>query len=211
MTEQLSYPIGTTGLVLIDLLNDFLAGDGKMNPAIAEQLKSQDLIARLERLLAGAREAGVKVLYAPHGLDEHTFDDIKYIHPTFQGGLANQVFWKDSYGADFYESLRPQDGETVLGRHRMYDSFMGTDLQEQLQAQGIEKVVFAGLTSGTCIEGTGRHALEAGYHVTFLTDAVADFTAEGHRAAVDIAYPAFGHTVTTIDEFLAAVDKTAEQ
>ncbi|MFF7889870.1 isochorismatase family protein [Streptomyces sp. NPDC020794] len=125
MTEQLSCPTGTTGLVLIDLLNDFLAGDGKMNPAIAEQLKSQDLIAGLERLLAGAREAGVKVLYAPHGLDEHTFDDIKYIHPTFQGGLTNQVFWKDSHGADFYESLRPLEGETVLGRHRMYDSLHG--------------------------------------------------------------------------------------
>ncbi|MFF2385764.1 isochorismatase family cysteine hydrolase [Streptomyces sp. NPDC058108] len=207
MTEKLTYDTATTGLVLVDLLNDFLAEDGKLYTAVADELKRQDLIAQLDRLLSGAREAGVKIFYSPHGLDEHTFDDFQYIHPRFQDGLKNQAFWKDSHGADFYESLRPQDGETVLSRHRMYDSFMGTNLEEQLQAQGIEKVVLAGLTSGTCIEGTGRHALESGYHVTFLPEAVADFTAEGHRAAVEIAYPVFGHAVLSIDEFLASITK----
>ncbi|MFD6286871.1 isochorismatase family cysteine hydrolase [Streptomyces sp. NPDC060205] len=211
MTEQLTYPTGTTGLILIDLLNDFLAEDGKMNPAIGEQVKSRNLVANLARLIEGAREAGMKIFYAPHGLDEHSFDDFNVVHPVFQGGLANHIFWKGSYGADFYPALRPRDGETVLTQHRMYDSFMGTDLQERLEAQGVEKVVFAGLTSGTCIEGTGRHALEAGYHVTFLADGVADFTAESHRAAVDIAYPTFGHAVLSIDEFLTSVNNSAKQ
>ena len=72
-------------------------------------------------------------------------------------------------------------------------------------AHGIEKVVLAGLTSQTCIEGTGRHALEAGYHVTFLTDAVADFTEKAHRVALEISYPTFGHAVITIDEFLQSL------
>jgi nicotinamidase-related amidase len=88
----------------------------------------------------------------------------------------------------------------------MFDSFAGTDLHEQLRGHGIEKVVLAGLTSQTCIEGTGRHALEAGYHVTFLADAVAEFTEDAHRAALEISYPTFGHEVATIDEFLSAVE-----
>ncbi|WP_201782076.1 cysteine hydrolase family protein [Pseudomonas sp. RIT-PI-q] len=78
-------------------------------------------------------------------------------------------------------------------------------MHKQLQEQGIEKVILAGLTSQTCVEGTGRDALEAGYHVTFLKDAVADFTEEAHRAALEISYPTFGHETLTIDEFLNAV------
>jgi nicotinamidase-related amidase len=62
------------------------------------------------------------------------------------------------------------------------------------------------LTSQTCIEGTGRHALEAGFHVTFLTDAFADFTDAAHRAAVEISYPTYGHEVMTIERFLASIE-----
>jgi ureidoacrylate peracid hydrolase len=53
--------------------------------------------------------------------------------------------------------------------------------------------------SQTCVEGTGRHAIEAGYHLTFLKDAVAEFNQKAHLAALEISYPTFGHQVLTID------------
>ncbi|WP_191296620.1 cysteine hydrolase family protein [Lentzea cavernae] len=200
-----------TGLVLIDLLNDFIAEDGKLYPAVAAALEDGEFVARLRRLIAGARAAGIKVFYGPHGLDEHSFDDVRQVHPTFRNALKNQVFWKGTHGADFYPALRPEPGDVVVSRHRMYDSFKGTDLEQQLKLAGAERIVLAGFTSGTCVEGTGRHALEDGYHVTFLSDGVADFDEASHRAAVDIAYPAFGHAVLTVDEFLIAVDKNESQ
>jgi len=145
------------------------------------------------------------IVYAPHGLDEHSFDEVKHLHPRMQVALDNQVFWKGSQGADFYPSLQPQPGDIVVSRHRMFNSFNGTDMDEQLKRRGIEKIILAGLTSHTCIEGTGRHAIEAGYHVTFLTDAVADFTSQDHRAAVEVAYPKFGHEALTVAEFIEAL------
>ncbi|MFG2969409.1 isochorismatase family cysteine hydrolase [Streptomyces sp. NPDC048288] len=199
------YPATRTAVVLIDPLNDFLAPNGKLNGQIGPMLDRTGLHAQLARLAAGAREAGVTVFYAPHGLHEGVFDDVRHVLPRFRFAVDNQVFWEGTDGADFYPPLRPQEGDVVVGRHHMFDSFAGTDLHEQLTARGIEHVVLAGLTSQTCVEGTGRHALEAGYHVTFLTDAVADFTEEAHRAALEISYPTFGHEVTTVDGFLAAV------
>jgi nicotinamidase-related amidase len=62
------------------------------------------------------------------------------------------------------------------------------------------------LTSHTCVESAGRHAHEEGFHVTFQTDAVAEFTEEARRAALHLSYPTFGDEVTTIDAFLAAVE-----
>ena len=72
-------------------------------------------------------------------------------------------------------------------------------------------MIFAGITSQTCVEGTGRHALKAGFHLTFLKDAVAEFTDEAHRAAIEISYPTFGHEVLTIDEFLSLVRKAGQE
>jgi len=200
-----SYSIETTALVLVDVLNDFLAEDGKLHGMIGPMLEQTNLIEHLKLLLEGARAAGLKIFFSPHGVDEHSFDDVHHVHPRFQFGLENKVFWKGSHGANFFDPLRPQEGEIVISQHRMFDSFVDTDLEKQLRDHGIEKVVLAGLTSQTCVEGTGRHALETGFHVTFLKDAVADFTELAHRAALDVSYPTFGHEVLTIEEFLKAV------
>ena len=203
-----THPPDRTALILVDLLNDFFAQDGKLHGLIAPMLDAMDLPARLAHLIEKSREAGVRLFYSPHGIDDHSFDDVTALLPVFQTALENHVFWKGSYGADFYEPLKPRAGEVVISRHRMFDSFVGTDLDQQLRAHGIEWVVLAGLTAHTCVEGTGRHALEAGYHVTYLSDAVAEFSEPAQRVAVDLSYPTFGHVVTTIDDFLATLRPT---
>jgi nicotinamidase-related amidase len=204
-----SYPPQTTALVLIDVLNDFLAEDGKLHAAIAPMLEKTGFMQHVAQLLDGARATGMKIIFAPHGTDEHSFDDIKHVHPRMRWALDNEVLRKGTHGADFHERFRPRDGEIVVGHHRMFDSFIGTDLEEKLRANGIEKVVLAGLTSQTCIEGTGRHALEAGFHVTFIKDAVADFTEAAHEAALTISYLTFGHDTMTVAEFLESVGTVA--
>ena len=162
-----SYPADSSALILVDVLNDFLAEEGKLNGMIRPMLDELALIPTLERLVSVARESRLTIVYAPHGLDKHSFDDIKHLHPRMQMALDNQVFWKGSQGADFYPSLQPQPGDVIVSRHRMFNSFNGTDLDEQLKRRRIEKIMLAGLTSHTCIEGTGRHAIEAGQSIAF--------------------------------------------
>lgn len=203
--SSLEYPAKQSALILVDVLNEFLAEDGKLHGAILPMLEKTGLIANLQRLLDGVRAADVKVFFSPHGLDEHSFDDVLHLHPRFQMAMDNQMFWKGSRGAEFFEPLHPRPHEFVVSHHRIFSSFQGTDLQLQLQSEGIEKVVIAGLTSQTCVEGTGRDALEAGYHVTFLSDAVADFSELAHQAALEVSYPTFGHETLTVSQFLAAI------
>ena len=201
------YPTNKSALLMVDVLNDFFAPSGKVNAAIQPQIEQLGLIASLTRLLKGARAAGLPIAYAPHGLHEHAFDDVKYVPVRMQYAMEHQVFWMGESGSDFFEPFRPQEGDIVSSRHRTFNGFMGTDLDEKLKAAGIEQLIFAGLTSQTCVEGTARHATEAGYHVTFLTDAVAEFTPEAHKAALEISYPTFGHEVLTVDQLLAAITK----
>lgn len=204
--EQKNYPTESTALILVDVLNEFLSPQGKVNGMIQPMIEKLDLVNKLSTLIKGVREAGIKIFYAPHGIDNRSFDDIKHLHPRLQMAIDNQAFWKGTYGADFYEPLKPKDGDIILSQHRMFNSFNGTDLNAQLTKNGIERVVLAGLTSHTCIEGTGRHALEIGYHVTFLTDAVADFTDADHEAAIQVAYPKFEHAALTVEQFLGKIN-----
>ena len=206
MTKE-TYPTNVSALVVIDLLNDFISERGKVHNNIKGELERVQFIPNMKRLLAGARGAGLQIVYAPHGLNEHSFDDFKYVTPRLQVAMQNHVFWEGDFGDEFYEPLRPQPGDIIVSHHRVFDAFMGTDLNDKLKARRIEKVILAGLTSQTCVEGTGRHAIEAGYHLTFLTDAVAEFNQKAHVAALEISYPTFGFEVLTINEFLGAIRK----
>ena len=132
-----NYPRDKSALVLVDVLNDFLADDGKLNGQIKPMVDKMDLKTSLNRLLDGSRAAGLPVVYAPHGLEETTFNDFKYVFPRVQWGKDNQVFWKGSRGADFYDPLRPLDGEFVAKRHHIYNSFPNKDLDEHLRSKGI--------------------------------------------------------------------------
>jgi nicotinamidase-related amidase len=206
-----TYSTDDTALLLVDLLNDFLDEKGKLAPRIGPMLAKTDLKTGLSRLIAGARSAGLKIFYVPHGLDEHSFDDIPHVHPRWQWAMENKLFWKGQWGAEFYDAFSPRDGDVIVSRHRMFDSFVHTDMLERLREHEIRKVVLAGLTSHTCVEGAGRHALDEGFNVTFLTDAVAEFTEGAHRAAIELSYPTFGHEVTTIDGFLSAVKTSSNR
>ncbi len=71
----------------------------------------------------------------------------------------------------------------VIKDHWAQSGFANTDLDQQLKQHGIEKVIVIGLLANTCIESTGRFAMELGYHVTLVQDATAAFTREMMHAA----------------------------
>lgn len=203
----MSYSASSTVLLLVDVLNDFLDENGKLASSIGPMIEKTNLRAQLQRLLEGARKSGIKVFYVPHGFHEHSFDGVKHVLPRWQLALQNKVFWIGEWGAEFYEPLRPQEGEVIITRHRSFNAFEGTDLHEQLRIANVENIVLAGLTSNTCIQVTGTQALESGFHVTYIADAVAEFDEAVHMVALEVSYPAFGHEVSTVDEFLNSITR----
>lgn len=48
----------------------------------------------------------------------------------------------------------------------------------QLKKHGIHKVIVIGCIANTCIEATVRYAVELGYEVTLIKDAIAAFRCE---------------------------------
>jgi hypothetical protein len=119
--------------------------------------------------------------------------------------FEKKMFLAGSWGADFHPELQPREGDTVLLPHKSCDVFE-TDLPDHLRRMGITHLVIAGMTANLCCESTGRHAMEKGFDVTFLSDAIGASAVPAYEASIRINYPLIANAVITVDEFLAATD-----
>jgi ureidoacrylate peracid hydrolase len=201
---MLDYPTSNTALVLVDPLNEFLSRRGMAWPIVGKVAKQVDLISNMQNLTESSRKAGWQIAFAPHHRHhKDSFSERKYLHPSQILQRILKGFRRGGFGSRYYPTLQPINGDIIASEHDCSSGFTGTDLHEKLQEKSITHVVLAGLLSNTCIESTARSALDLGYHVTLLTDAVAAWSEEDHRAAVDLNYPHLAHIMSTTDQLIS--------
>ena len=206
----ITFPPHRTALLVIDPVNDFLSEGGAAWELAKSTVTLHDVVGHLRRAIEGARERGIPVLFAPMAYTAEDYTDRALQRRSGINRLMfeRQMFLAGSWGADFHPDLRPRGDETVLLPHKGLDVFE-TDLPEQLRRLGTTHLVIAGMTANLCCESTGRHAMEAGYDVTFLADAIGAESLPAYEASVHLSYPLIANAVLEVDEFLAAVDASA--
>jgi len=189
-----TYPAEATAIILVCPYNDFLSARGKAWPLVSKVAKDVNLLANLESLLAAGRALGITIAYAPHHrYKPGSFKDRKYKHPSQVLQTLTHSFKAGGFGSRFYPPLKPREADIVASEHDCSSGFTGTDLHAKLQEANVTHVILAGLLSNTCIEATARSAIDLGYHVTLLEDAVAAWSPEDHEAAVKFHYPKISH------------------
>lgn len=197
------YPTTETAVLLVDPLNEFLSEGGKLYPLTAATASATGTVANLKRLVDGARAAGLAIAYALHHANTGgDYDGWKFLNPSHQGTRDFGLFEAGSFGVEVHPDVAPQPGDIVAQEHWTASGFAGTDLDYQLRQRGIDRVVIAGNRANTCIDSTGRYAVELGYHATLISDAIAAFSQEEMDATIKTNWPSFGHAVLTTDEFL---------
>ncbi|MFU8831372.1 MAG: isochorismatase family protein [Wenzhouxiangella sp.] len=203
---SLGFPRHRTALLVIDPVNDFLSEGGAAWDLTKNTVQMNDVIPNLRRAIDAAREHGVPVLFGPMAYTEHDYADDALQHRSGINRIMfeRRMFLAGSWGADFHEQLRPLDDEIVLKPHKGTDVFE-TDLPEHLQQLSITHLVIAGMTANLCCESTGRHAAEAGYDVTFLSDAIGSESVPSYEAAIRVNYPLIGNGVIQVEQFVAAL------
>ncbi|MFH8975397.1 cysteine hydrolase family protein [Streptomyces sp. NPDC017890] len=65
--------------------------------------------------------------------------------------------------------LAPREGEPVVDKTTP-DSFLGTALDEILQALGVTEVIVTGFATEVCVDTTARQALSRGYDLVVVAD-----------------------------------------
>lgn len=177
----------STALLVIDPVNDFLSEGGAAWDLTKGTVLKNDVVSNLRRLIEGARERGIPVLFGPMAYTEEDYADEQWQRRSGINRVMfeRKMFLAGTWGADFHPDLRPLDTETVLQPHKGTDVFE-TDLPDHLQRLGTRQLVIAGMTANLCCESTGRHATEHGYDVTFVWDAIGAETLPAYEAYIPL-------------------------
>ncbi|MFC5452582.1 isochorismatase family cysteine hydrolase [Paenibacillus aestuarii] len=200
------YDQTTTGLLLVDFYNDFLAEEGKLYPRTKEVSESVNLLKHLKAIVDEARKSGIRVFYVPHHRSEpDDYDNWLYPNPNQIKSQKSQPFAKGTWGGEFHPDFQPQKGDVIAKEHWGSSGFANTDLDHQLKMHGVQKIIIIGMIANTCIEATARYGSELGYHVTLVKDATSAFSKEAMHAAHEINGPTYAHAIVTTEELLAAL------
>jgi nicotinamidase-related amidase len=202
-----TYDPRRTAVLLVDPYNDFLSEGGKIWPRLEPVANEVGLLDHLRSVIASAREAGVRVVFVPHRRWEPgDYETWEHPNPTQRAIMTRHSFTRGAWGGEFHPDFQPQPGDVVVHEHWAQSGFANTDLDFQLKQHGITHVVLVGVLANTCIESTGRYAMELGYHVTLVRDATAALLPEMMHAAHELNGPTFAHAIVTTDELTTAFE-----
>ena len=137
-----------TALILIDIQNDYFK-DGRW--PVENML---EVSANAARLLQHARNKAHSVIHIRH---ENPSVDAPFFRPGTQGAVV-------------HSSVSPENNEPVILKHRP-NSFLGTDLRQQLDDRSTKNIVICGALSQMCVDSTARTAVDFGYAVTIIENA----------------------------------------
>ena len=77
-------------------------------------------------------------------------------------------------GAEFMDEVVPRPGERVLDKNTN-SAFIGTDLERDLRANGIQQVVITGVITNNSVEASARMSGNLGFTTFVVSDATATF------------------------------------
>lgn len=180
-----------SALLVTDMLNDFVHG------SLASE-RAGSLIPVLQKLLAGAREAGVPVIYSK---DAHLPIDVEM-------GVWGEHAMLNTEGAQVIPELAPQEGDFQIPK-RTYSAFHGTGLDSVLRGLGVNRVLLTGVHTHICGLHTAADAFFRGFEIAVITDAINAFTAEDHAFGLEYIEKIYGAEMLTSEEVLAAWKEAA--
>jgi len=90
----------------------------------------------------------------------------------------NSPLAKRNPGNDFMDFNIPDENEPIIEKD-VNSAFIGTSLEKQLKAKGINTLIIVGLTTDHCVSTTTRMAGNLGFNTFLVEDAVATFNKVG--------------------------------
>jgi nicotinamidase-related amidase len=86
----------------------------------------------------------------------------------------------------------------LLFDKHVYSPWTGTDLHQQLRNAGINTVIITGGETDVCVLATMLGAIDWGFRVILVTDALCSSADETHDAMMNVYLNRFGEQVETV-------------
>jgi nicotinamidase-related amidase len=92
---------------------------------------------------------------------------------------------------DLLEELRPLALPTTIIDKPTHSAFEVPELEQQLTALGATTLVLTGVETDVCVLATALTAIDRGYRVIAISDAMTSSSPEGHAATLNAVLPRF--------------------
>ena len=179
-------------LVIVDMQRDFL-DPGGFGAALGNDVALlQAIIPAVELLLALAREKGMLVI---HTRESHLPDLSDCPAAKREGGATGlrigdpgpmgRILVRGEPGNQIIAPLAPISGEWEIDKPGK-GMFYATGLQDKLAAQGIEYLIFAGVTTEVCVQTSMREANDRGYRCLLIEEATESYFPAYKQATLDM-------------------------
>jgi ureidoacrylate peracid hydrolase len=199
-----------TALVVIDMQNAFCEPG-----APAEVPRSRAIVTSINRLAAGLRRLGGRVVWVTHanmpvpggGSDWHGFFDYFVADEVRQRTIESLS--PDSPGQRIWHELEVANVDLRILKNRYSAMIVGSSpLERLLRSLQIDTVLIAGTKTNICCESTARDAMMLDFKVVMVSDATAALSDDEHRATLETVIQQFGDVMTTT-EALACLGKSS--
>jgi len=215
-----------TAVIVIDMQNDFGTKGGMFDLAGIDISMIQKAVNPTAKVLAAARENGLKIIYLKMGYhpdlsDLGTADSvnrIRHVQSMHVGktvrapdGTESRILVRDTWNTDIVAALKPEPGDVVIYKTR-FSGFYETELHSILKGLGIKHLIITGCTTSVCVESTIRDAMFRDYHPVLLADCTAEPIGYGlprsnHEASLLTIQVLLGW-VSNSNEFIKALGTT---
>jgi nicotinamidase-related amidase len=177
-----------TVLLVMDIQSMIVA------PAPSEMLEA------VARAIAGARAAGVTVVYIRVALRSGRAGvsprnkRLTRLHAELTEGAP---------GLEFHPAIAPEPDDIVLTKHRV-SAFAGSGLDVLLRSLGTTHLVLTGVSTSTVVLMTAMTAADLDLGITVLSDGCFDSRPHVHDLLMSDIFPAMA-TVATANEWLTGL------
>lgn len=179
-------------LIIIDMQRDFLEAGG-FGAALGNDVTfAAACIPAVQALLSEARALNLPIIHTRecHRADLSDCPEHKRVRGSSalrigDAGPMGRILIDGEPGNAIIPSLAPLPGELELTKPGK-GAFYNTQLQEYLQQQGIEDLIFAGVTTEVCVQTTMREANDRGFRCLLVEEATASYFPQFKAACIEM-------------------------
>ncbi|MFC1988580.1 cysteine hydrolase family protein [Chloroflexota bacterium] len=209
----------STALVIIDLLYANASrteGQGKLAKQRREAASVEYRFSRIEnliipnlrKLLDFFRENRLRIIYITVGSEMPDYSDIlpnkRELHRMSGNTKGNRAH-------EILDEIKPLPGECVINK-LANGAFSSSNVDPVLRAMEIKYMLFTGVGTSNCVEGTFREAVDRGYNCLAVEDCCGDWVKENHEGSM-MRFGKMGRVETAdnvIKELRDALSKSAQ-
>lgn len=137
------------------------------------------VVPAIQRLLAFFRAHRLRLVYLTVGSELPDYSDLLPHMRAFAESAGNT---RGQHEHEILDALAPRPGEAVLNKTTM-SAFHSTGFERLLRAWGVEQLLFTGISTNSCVEGTARDAADRGFRCLLVEDGCGAASQALHDAA----------------------------